>query len=144
MHVQGNKWITFNDMTQICEFLCLKEWIRASYEQSWKLQTDMESSAEADVKTPAKLTKALEPLRSPSKPNKRQKTGEEGKDKEKEPHVKRQSKKQLDAGFSKLKDLKARMANAHAVATDILRLCQKGPKWEWVSGKTSESLQKVL
>ena len=42
-------------------------------------------------------------------------------------------KKQLDAGFGKLKDLKARMANAHAVATDILCLCQKDPKWEWVS-----------
>ena len=36
------------------------------------------------------------------------------------------------------------MANAHAVATDILCLCQKDPEWEWVSGKTSESLQKVL
>ena len=83
MHVQGNKWITFNDMTQICEFLYLKKGFRASYEQSWKLQTDMESSAEADVKTPAKLTEALEPLQIPSKPDKMQKTGEEGKDKEK-------------------------------------------------------------
>ena len=57
---------------------------------------------------------------------------------------KHQAKKQLDAGFRKLKDLKARMANALAAVTDILSLCQKGPKWEWVSGKTSESLQKVL
>ena len=33
MHVQGNKWVTFNDLTQRYEFLYLKKGFRASYEQ---------------------------------------------------------------------------------------------------------------